>query len=489
MKSNKINPVILLYSLCVLCVLFFLATLYQRGITLDDAWFAEQAYWFANNGYVRSDLFEGYPIFAGRILVYHKLHIWQGALAYKLFGWNVYVFKSIALFYTLLFVGIIFVFLKRQLDAKSMRVVFPLFVLLYFSNNLILTFGFEYRPDIMMMCVGFISFIFLYKVKTSPHHDIAVIAGIFAGITMLFHINGIIFILAGGILLSSNKNYKYLPAFLCGAALGFLPYFFEMHDAETLRQYVFALGHDPAVSDADKSLLGWLSKLVWEFKRYTIHTYETFYTLLFVMVVTYSWKTIRQHQLSWQMFLYWAWLSILMALITTGNKTVYLLYTLPYMTLLMAMYLLNLYEKIKLRVRISVVIALFMVTNMGRSHTIFSERNNGTELRNAKLVQKYEIQKGEAIFAPATFIFNEINNVRIQTFLPYLFNSESNHNELNALTFFKELSEKNKKLALLDNSVIDNLKFKPTINQIYSGYQYLGEEQGIYVFKPIMSVN
>lgn len=48
---------------CRLLYRFFLFSLCNRIITADDAWFAEQAYWFARDGYVDTDLFEGVPVF------------------------------------------------------------------------------------------------------------------------------------------------------------------------------------------------------------------------------------------------------------------------------------------------------------------------------------------------------------------------------------------------------------------------------------------
>ncbi|MFO7603006.1 MAG: hypothetical protein R6X06_04230 [Gammaproteobacteria bacterium] len=137
----------------------FGASLYQRWITGDDTWFAEQAYWFLQHGYVRSDLFEGVLGYETRQFVYHKLHVWQGALTLWLFGWNAYYLKALPLIYITVFLFLIRHYLYAWLQAE--KNVFYTFVFLFFTNNLIIQHGFEYRPDVMMMVTGFVSFMFL----------------------------------------------------------------------------------------------------------------------------------------------------------------------------------------------------------------------------------------------------------------------------------------------------------------------------------------
>lgn len=472
----------LLFFACLI-ILYFLFSMYHRNITLDDAWFAEQAYWFAKDGYVHSDLFEGFPIFAHQILVYHKLHIWQGAAAYSLFGWNAYIFKAIPLPYLVLFLVLIYRYLRQIAPIESSNTIFITFLFLFFINHLVFQEGFEFRPEIMMMCTGFISYLLLQRAQSEQHPLYAVLSGLLAGVTALFHLNGLIFILAGGFLLLLNKQYKLVLWFGLGSIIGFIPYFYGLASVEKLKEYIFALQHDPAVSEEDRSLSGWLKKLLFEYRRFTHHVYELSYLLVFLLTLFINWKSIIQNRHYKNLLLYALLLTIFMALITTGSKTSYLLYSMPYVLLLISIHFMRNLSPKKIGPVFLTIVIIYSLTNLDRDHGVITDEKYVSPNLNAHITEKYHIRQGEQIFAPATFVFNEIGKVHIQAYVAYL---AKYHNDLSQVTLqnvFSDIYRRNKSYAILNKVMLKDFKFTPRENEIYYGYRYLGREGDLYIFK------
>lgn len=467
------------------CFLFFLLTLYQRVITGDDAWFAEQAYWFAKDGYVHTELFEGYPLYDGQHLVYHKLHIWQGALVYRLFGWNAYVFKAIPLVYILIFLLACRHFIRHTTPPDNQFSICLAFLFLFFANNLVLQHGFEFRPDIMMMCTGFLSYLFLYHAQRTGGQYLALLSGVMGGITALFHLNGLIFIAAGGLLLILNRNWRFIFFFAAGSILAFLPYFYEINSIDKYHEFMTELTQSPAVSEEDRNLWGWIKKLVFEFTRYTHHTYEAFYLLMFLLIVIPAWQYIKQDTVGRQLLIYFLLLTAFNALLTVGGKTAYLLYTLPFQLLIIVRYGRLILQNSKIKYWFLVTVFLYALTNLGHGYGIFQKRQANPAAMHAEIVNKYQITPGDSILAPIEFIFNEIGRLHIQTFLPYILRFNHDFNQITLQNVFEDIYARHKTYAILNPAMRKDLKFSPESGKIYFGYQYVGQEGTLAVFKRV----
>src|SRR5687767_2837078 len=85
-------------------ILLTILTYVRRLPHLDDAWLGEQSYWLTKDGVVRSQLFQGLIKYEERILVYHKLFVWLGAVLIKAVGWGLYNIKSISVIALFLFI-------------------------------------------------------------------------------------------------------------------------------------------------------------------------------------------------------------------------------------------------------------------------------------------------------------------------------------------------------------------------------------------------
>lgn len=475
--------------LALFSVIFFIATLYQRWITGDDAWFAEQAYWFAKDGYVHSDIFAGVMGYDIRQFVYHKLHVWQGAVVIWLFGWNAYYLKALPIVYIILFLFLIRHFLQHHLHAN--KNIFYLFIFLFFCNNLIIQHGFEYRPDIMMMVTGFISYLLLNKSGTKNSVTNLLFSGLAAGITALFHLNGLVFVAAGGVTLLLDKRLKHAVYFSIGCLIGFLPYVFEIIDSESFKTYLFQLTYNPAHGGDDFSPLKLLEKIILEPKRYFHHSYEATYLLLFSIVAFFNWRKIRANQEAYNLFKYFITLTIFVAIITPGSKTVYLPYTLPYLLLITSHYFRETIQNTSAVKPMMVILFLFLINNLGHSYSIVNNSNSDIIQNHASIMKEYEISYNDHIVAPRNFIFNEIAHVKIWGSLGYLMSrhyEQQWHSDallIDAKIFFTEIGKKNISFALLETSFLEKLHLVPIENSVYNGYHYHGKEGYLHVFEKI----
>ena len=112
--KNKAFFIIFLVSATI-----FVASLYKRVITFDDAFFAEQAFWVTKTGYSRSELFNSVLDWGDRQYVYHKLHVWQNALITQYLGWSAYFFKAAPILYLLVFIFFAHFYYKRYLSPEN----------------------------------------------------------------------------------------------------------------------------------------------------------------------------------------------------------------------------------------------------------------------------------------------------------------------------------------------------------------------------------
>jgi len=467
----------------VFSVAVFIITLYQRWITGDDAWFAEQAYWFLMDGYVHSELFEGVSVYEGQHLVYHKLHIWLGSLVIWIFGWNAYFLKAISLVSIFIFLFVVRSFIRKRFKDQETN-LFSIFCILFFINTIVVLHGFEYRPDITMMLTGFVSYVFLRELIDHKHWSYALISGIMTGITMLLHINGLIFLLAGvSLLLIEKIKFKYIIVFLCGCTLSFSVYFFEMLSIEKLQEYYYELTNSPAVSDDDKTFFGVIRKILYEPKRYTHHIFEFLYLMLLVLVVSVNWRYIRGHGELRLIFNYFLSLTFFMSAIVTGSKTVYLLYTLPYLLLIVSVLFKRTICNGRVKQLFIMVLVFYTVTNIGRNYTIYERQNGAIVDLHARIVNKYNILDDAEILAPITFIFNEIPNTRVQSILPFIINYKNDYSIITLKLIFTDIANNKKSFAILTDDTLEDLRFSPEVGKTYYGYKYLGVEETLHVFK------
>lgn len=203
-----------------LLALFFLWSLYNRFIYADDGWLGEQANAIAKHGLVKTKLFDLYYGQFGMghvpLYVYHKLFIWLGGLLIYLTGhFNPYLLKSISLTaYIILILIVLYDYRDRMPDRRISSLVL-LFYFLALPN--FIRISFIYRPEIIVTLFGYLSFRLISKRRDKGGFFLA---GLFAGMATLFHLNGLVFILSGMAYIALyHKSFRSVFFFGLGASV------------------------------------------------------------------------------------------------------------------------------------------------------------------------------------------------------------------------------------------------------------------------------
>ncbi len=189
-------------ALILATLIVFLFSMWNRFIYIDDAFFSEQAYWLAKDGVVKTVSLIDFLGCDVRLFSYHKLNILVGAGLIKIFGWSVTPLRTFTLILYVLFLLVFTQYSMQLLNTKTLnqQVLIALFFLIV--NPLIVLYAFTFRPEIWVMFFGFISFV---KLDQSRNSNLTVknvvLAGFMAGLAFLTHLNGLIFLVAGAVLL------------------------------------------------------------------------------------------------------------------------------------------------------------------------------------------------------------------------------------------------------------------------------------------------
>lgn len=183
----KLLPPRALSAALLVLTLFAVASFYHRSCFIDDAWLGERAYWLAHEGVVRSELFRDLLGYEERMFVFHKVFALTGAAFIKLFGWSLYVLKSVSLLYLVMFLGLLFYYCRRF----ELSLPFALPALLLLAHGLIGRAIFVYRPEVMLMTLGFGSFVLLRHFLEQSRWGWLVASAFVAGLCVLTHLNGV----------------------------------------------------------------------------------------------------------------------------------------------------------------------------------------------------------------------------------------------------------------------------------------------------------
>ena len=475
------NPLLILLGITLA---MFLYTIWNYEIGLDDAWFAEQAYWFAQKGYVISELLSGLNNFDERHLTYHRLHIWQGAFAYQLFGWSIFTFKSISLVYLFLFLACSYLYIKK-FKILELKVEYLIFYILILSHALTVKMSFNYRPEIPMMALGFLSFYLLHSSIAEQNIFKIIMSGIVAGLCVIFHLNGVVFLFAAGIVLLVTKNYRLLVMFSVASILTSLVYFIEISNKQLLDLYILQFTNNPALSSKDFSLTGSIMKFLSFHRMYFHKGSDAIYTLLLIYVFWSQRSIILQNENLKVIFVYFISIVICLALISPGGKSIYLIYHAPYALLLVAALFKSICEQNIVRKRtITTMVSIFLLVQWVESYSLLPKEDYDLPTAHKELAKELAIPKGEKIVAPMVFVFNEMQDYNIQSFQPYRIRALKKFIQIEE--FFSLASKDGRKFLILNDYDMHDLKLgKITTGSRQGNYIYNGRRGLYYIFTHI----
>jgi len=265
----------------------------------------------------------------------------------------------------------------------------------------------------MLAAFGFISFFLLYEFINSNKSGFLILSAIFAGLSVLVHLNGVIFIGAGGILLLFNRRWGGFAAFSVISIIFASLYFYEALGSMELFRLQFA--GDP--SHAGKNLQWYMpfENLINEHKRLFRKPEIIGITVLFLLTVFYQIKSKASKDKS--ILIYIFSMIILLGMIS-HNKTTkfYGIMLFPYFALMAAQ---NIYllltepERLKSFIQKTFVVMLASVFIFGIFYS-FQIILTGKEDWAAKhKAVASHMPRDSRVFVPMGFIYNEIDNYDI----------------------------------------------------------------------------
>lgn len=411
--------------LILLISMLFVFSLWQRAPDIDDAWIGEHAYWMAEKGYVKSELMHGITMQDTRHIVHHKFFTLNGALFISILGFSLYSIKSVSLLWLVIFLLVFIVYVRRKFGKDAAWFA----LLLTMANAFIFQYSFVFRPEIVVMTLGFLSYLFLerYLSEESGYKYLA-ISGLFAGLAAATHLNGLIFMAAGTILLLMRKRYRASVIFSLLTLPAFAVYFYDFTSQYGLSFWLYQVNDSPALHKSTilPSSFAFPGKIFNEHLRFFHSPKEISLSVLFLFMLLINFKNLKSDG---NLLKYLMLLVVFLSLIAVHTTSKYMLLYLPYLMLIIIRTFIHFYQnrqsplpmKWRLTVRKSyqvslVLLGLFLITNIVWNTGIAIKKFDPQ--KNRQLTEKYlGGQTGNLnILAPMTFIFNEIGNFkRIQS--------------------------------------------------------------------------
>ena len=328
--------------------LCFVAYETDPNIRMDDDYIGEQVYWLMQNGYVKSELMGGFGGIGleNHQAVFHKLWVYNGFLFCKIGGWSIFTLHCASMFYLVLFFGVFYVHIKRKY-AENTWFLYGLVMFLFLSHHELKNMAWSFRPEVMVMCLGFISYhflsIFLEKNQQENSQEnlhknklmYLILAGIFAGLAFLTHLNGLIFAVAGFGSLLLQKQWKNSIIFGIFVTVIFSFYFADILLHTDLAYFWKQFTNDPSLVKSNFGLLGLVERVLLEQARYLYTEKEIPLTVLLVLVLGFAWKYLKSSHAN---LLNYSFLLMGTMCIWCYSKVPYLLILLlPFLTLLIAL--------------------------------------------------------------------------------------------------------------------------------------------------------
>jgi hypothetical protein len=191
----------------------------SRALNVDEAWIGEQAWFFAQDGYVHSDLFAGYEQSESRILVYHRLLVWAGALSIDLLGFGLPQLRMVSLVCA---AGLLALLAATRHASGSVSRFGPPAILA--SMLLFFRFGGYYRPEVMLALFAWAQWCLILASVKRGSSLLSMAAGVACGMGILSHLNGMAFAAGSvAVILSARKRRLLIPFAAAALVTGFGP--------------------------------------------------------------------------------------------------------------------------------------------------------------------------------------------------------------------------------------------------------------------------
>lgn len=493
-----------LLILSIFYAIFFIYGLWERRPDIDDAWLGEHAYWQAKDGYVHSELMRGLGSEGDRQVIHHKLFTLQGALFIKLFGFSLYTLKSISLIYFLIFIGFFYFYtVKYKKLLKFEHFIFAL--ILFLVSPIVFTYSFVYRPELMIMTIGFTGYILLENYLESGTKKTAqlFVVGFLFGITVATHLNGLIFVLAGLLLMIWNKKLSGIFTYGLGSVAGIIPYFYDMTKWSDFKLWWLQVHGNPAL-DSLSDIPVWLKpvvNLINEHMHYFHDPEIIVFSVFLIVTLLIGFGFLYRNHSNLMRFTFL--IALFTGIIAPHKLKQYLLLNFPYFILFIALVFKNLDSiKPEFGSRISdlnppqikkIFVSFFLIFLLVSTYSnIRLAIVKFTPEENRELTEKYtdgNVSKMNVV-APMSFIFNEIENYhRIQSEVCYK-ELQKEDPSISGKNFLKKASTFDADLVMISAYYMPKLKIDTfRRGDIVAKYKVIDKTPQLIVFKHLTDLS
>jgi len=408
------NKTKLIISLVIIETAFLVLSIPYHKLNGDEAWFAEESYFMSRNGYSTSNLFAGFVKEDVRVVVQHKLFIYMGAALFKLLHYDLWVFRLIPMLSFILLMGLLIRHEGKHLSGTTQAQMF-LSIALVLSMHEPFYFAKIARPEMLVTLLGFLSYYLLRKYFELERVWLVCLAGFAAGMAMLAHLNGLIFVATGFLFLllpmsgsSVPKRIRASALFGVFAVVAFTPYLFDVYR----HCDIFALQISSPLIEAKThfTILKPVLNLLREHERLFRKPEIIVPSALFLFCLAANWRKLLNGDVR-HLTMYTSLLMIFLGIVVEDKQIKYSTYLVPFWGILIAKSITTMDKKNKVIFSTTAVLMslLFATALYWQAASIF-EKENYPPL-NASIA-KYIPPKSTCV-APMNFIFNEIANYRI----------------------------------------------------------------------------
>lgn len=397
------------HYLIFLFIGLILLTFYHRTEHFDDAWFAEQSYWFLKDGKVRSELFRGFLHWEERIYIFHKLFIYTGAFLMGLVGFSVAGSKLISILFGFIAAGLIWKYTERGSREEQ-----GFALLLYLACGTLIKYFCVNRPEIMCMTLGFASYLCLDR--PGGRAPYVVWAGVLAGLAALTHLNGLIYLAAGTLWLLIRTDWRKTFVFASIGGLVLSLYLIDALLDQQMDRMVWQFMEDPAMQYT-RTLSDKLKMMVNYHQLFFHSHHEAALTALVLLTVLFG----RKHlSLTHPIVLYLTILVILFWLLTKSTFAFYILLFVPWFVILVATYAPAFsVTRVQQRIARGVVVVYVVIGLITIGEVLYENYTIPYQQTYNEQLTRFMPEKNSKVIAPLSFFFGQMENYQIRSLSYY----------------------------------------------------------------------
>lgn len=466
--------------LLIITVLILLSIPHQR-IHIDEAWLGEQAYWQATDGIRRSELFRGFLGYEDYMFVAHKGFIWVGSLAVRLAGWHLWALRLVPLLSGAVLLLALWYY-HRLRDDEPAGSALPWALLFLLSAPLFFRYINLYRPEMPLAAVGFASFLLLARYIERGGASVLAAAGILAGVGVVIHLNGVIYIAAGLLTLAYLKRWRPLLAFGVVAAIVASLYFYDVIGHWDVFWYQFR--SDPALDKRDLEWYAPFWRLVNEHKRLFRKPEVIFASTLFFTSLWYYWRSAPRSR-RW-VAVYAVGAVVGLGAFAQGKTVAYTVLLLPSAAIVIgastAHWLSHWRQTSRALSRVAVALWMLFLGQAFFDNTRFALTGKRDVAATNRQAAQF-IPPGATVLAPLDFVFEEIGNYRIRgdeaaAWIMKLSHPDIGdiHKSVHAPDFLSFAREQNLDAVILENHLFTRIRMRlPDVGDTLEGFVVAGK--------------